>query len=243
MNVSVLVPWREEPGNPARQDAWRWIEARWEALTDYEIITGSDSGVPFSKTSAINDAFSRASGDVLILADADTWCTSRLAQACEVALDLDRLVIPWASSYRLSAGLSSLVTALPAATPDPWPAEARDTREYNPPPATAAMITVISRRAFIEVGGMDSRFRGWGREDTSFALACGVLLGRSIVLPGEAWSLYHHRPRNQEGRRVWSDDVGALNWEIAGRYRRAVRNRDAMRALCSEHPLRMAECG
>lgn len=243
MNVSVLVPWREEPGNPARQDAWRWIQARWESLTDYELIIGGDAGVPFSKTSAINDAYSRASGDVLILADADTWCQRSLSQACEVARDFDRLVIPWAASYRLSAALSSRVTALPADAPDPWPAEARETLDYNPPPATAAMMTIISRRAFEEVGGMDPRFRGWGREDTSFALACGVLLGKSIVLPGEAWSLYHHRPRNQEGRRVWSNDTGTLNWELGARYRRAVRNRDAMRALCAEHPLPVLACG
>ena len=240
MTVSILVPFRPERRNDIRIKHWAWIKKRWEhVLPEAEIVEGTTDAVPFSKSQAVNDAFHRSSGDLLIIADADTWIErDHITAALDQASTIPHAVIPWTNCYRLNRVDSSTIHRADPAGPFPVTKKMLDriNDEPTPSPASMAMNIVIQRRSFEAVGGMDPRFLGWGGEDTSFGLACWTLLGPTVLLMGNAWSLYHARPK-QGAHRVWQNDMPQRNYDLWQRYKAAKENPAEMIKLCNEHPL------
>lgn len=241
MNISILVPFRAEAGEAGRirKQNWEWLERRWRAhLPQAEIVMGTDDGMPFSKTTAVNDAYSKASGDVFVIADADSWVpVNHVRASIQYVLTRQVLVVPWTIAHRLTAADTTRVRRMDPATDNPFTQSMRkNVSDYRPSPSTAAMVIVVTREGFERVGGMDPRFRGWGAEDVAFGLACGALLGLTKIILGEAYALYHKRPR-ENGRRVWEGDEGGHNMELGARYWDAKADPKKMTALCSEHPL------
>lgn len=236
--ISILVPFRDEPGT-ARLRNWRWLEKRWRAfLPDAEIVVGTDTGYPFSKTSAVNDAYEKASGDVFLIVDADSWIEPpALVSGLETLQKYGTLIVPWKTSHRLRRIDSEWLLHQDPALPSLVTAEMREVvTEYRPAPSTAAMVTLITREGFERVGGMDPRFRGWGAEDVAFSVACRTLLGPTQTITGDTYALWHERPR-RKGRRIWGDEPGHHNLELGSRYWKAKGLIRPMLALCEEHPL------
>lgn len=239
VKVSVLVPFRDEV-DTNRAENWAWLEQRWRAMMpEAEIVVGTDLGMPFSKTTAVNDAYSRATGDVFVIADADSWCpASKVRQAINYAAHNHCLVVPWSNAHRLTLADSETIRATDPAAEEPILTDEirRNVEDYRPSPSTAAMVIVVTRDGFERVGGMDPRFRGWGQEDVAFGLACGTLLGQTKLMLGEAWALFHVRAR-KDGLRIWENDPGHHNKNLGDRYWSAKYSVKAMAALCREHPL------
>lgn len=238
MTVSILVPFRDEPGTP-RLANWKWLKRRWRAvMPDAEIVVGTDTGMPFSKTVAVNDAYSKASGDVFVIADADSWCEiDPIQRGIAYTLEHGVLVIPWVNAYRLTEKHSAEILKMKASTPNPVTDEMKKgVEDYRPSPSTAAMVIIVTREGFERVGGMDPGFRGWGVEDVAFGIACSTMLGRSKIMLAESFALFHPRPRLRR-RRVWENDDGRANDTLGMRYRAAEGHVSAMFALCSAHPL------
>jgi hypothetical protein len=250
--VSILVPFTPEKNSDHRERVWRWIEARWRAtVPDAEIVVGVDPGTPpgpYSKTSAINDAYRRASGDVFVIADADAWLEPKaFHRAVDVARRTNKLVVPWRFVHRLSEeDTDRIIAGDPSAkvemTPDMMMAA------FNgPDPVTAGTLVVISRDAFETVEGMDPRFRGWGMEDVAFGRACETILGPNVYGNEEVISLYHPRPSLEQRGRVWDGEdtdvpVSAHpNLELAKLYDGAIRDPDKMLAIVRQHRLREAK--
>src|ERR1035437_8821162 len=61
------------------------------------------------------------------------------------------------------------------------------------------MIQIMPREAFITVGGMDERFRGWGGEDQAFLLALNILWGPYRNSPNNVYHLWHPKIIAAEG--------------------------------------------
>ena len=247
MKVSLLVPFQPQSTRDPRVKTWKWLEQRWSSLLpDAELCIGTDEGgTPFSKAAAVNDAFSKSTGDILVIADADSWVERpSLLVGLEAAMRREHLVVPWWKSYRLTkADSDAIMKQSPDATL-PVTKEIKSNAEgTGPAPDSAAMVLCILRSAFERVGGFDSRFRGWGSEDVSFGLACWTLLGRNEYCMGEAYALYHSRPFAKTHHddpmwaemRVWKDDPGGLNFDLWNRYKAAQGRPNAMLELCNEH--------
>lgn len=237
----MLVPFRANSKRDPRIPAWDWIRQRWEVLLpDAELVVGTDTGSkPFSKSAAVNDAFSRSSGWMLVIADADSWVErDALEEGLEFAARRERLVMPWVVSHRLTKADSAEVMVADPRGPLPVTREMTERcKGDGPSPASAAMVVCLQRTAFQRVGGMDERFRGWGSEDVSFGLACWTLLGKNAFTLGNAYALHHPRPANANGVRVWAGDEGERNLALWKRYRRAQGRPEEMLRLCAEHAL------
>ena len=240
--VSILVPFRSEMGNDTRDRVWKWVKQRWAMIApDAEIVMGTDKGgMPFSKTCAVNDAFLKATGDVMVVADADAWMEEpELSRAIEIARRTQRLVVPWKTVVRLNEEDSKKImrkrpTTKNLGITDQMRADAIETCV----PETAGTLFIIVRDSFEKVQGMDPRFRGWGMEDVALSRACETLLGPNVYLDHEVYSLYHPRPVIKSRGRVWEQDVGMAGIDLAKAYSSAHRNPGAMRALVDQHPLR-----
>lgn len=239
MKVSILVPFRDEEGS-TRLINWQWLEKRWRfQFPDAELVVGTDpEGIPFSKSIAVNHAYRQATGDVFIIADADSWCEpGHIKRAINYALSKGVMVVPWVNAYRLTKKHSVQILKMDPATTDPVSQEMRrGIEDYTPAPSTAAMVVVITRDDFERVGGFDPRFKGWGAEDVSFALACRTLVGNTKIMLGESFALWHQRPRVNQ-RRVWEKDNGEHNAALGQLYWDALGKVHAMTSLCQAHPL------
>jgi hypothetical protein len=198
-----------------------------------------DGGHPFSKSAAVNDAYQKSTGDMLVIADADSWCEREVVMSgIDRAARREHLVVPWWNAHRLTREDSKTVMAADPRGDLPVTDEMRERcKGDGPSPASAAMVLCIQRVSFERVGGWDERFRGWGSEDVSFGFSTWALLGRNEYTMGESFALYHPQPKNKEGMRVWKNDEGLLNMPLYERYRAAQANPYLMTQICQEHPL------
>lgn len=187
MTVSVLVPYRH--GECAwRSLAWGYVQAHYASEhPTWEVVAGTCEG-PWSKGAAVADALSRASGDVLVLADADSFTdpdTLRSAVA-GVAAGANAWAVPHATVYRLNRrGTEKLYAGL--LQPGHW---AR--RPYLGP--AGGGLVVLPRSAYEAVGGIDRRFCGWGGEDIALGWALETLVGPYRRHGARLYHLWHPHP-------------------------------------------------
>lgn len=219
MSVSVLVPYTS--GDMWRERAWAFVKAKYESEhPDWELIEGSCEG-EWSKGAAVADAFDRASGDVVIVADADSYTDAdTMRNAVAQTGDQHQWIVPHLKVFRLSiAGTRRVYRG------DPVHYGHTIREVYAGLPGGG--ITVLTRSAYAYVGGIDPRFKGWGGEDISFGWALETLCGPGGRLNGDLWHLWHpHAAPSLHG----SPEAEAL----AGRYRDARLQPVAMRALIKE---------
>ncbi len=254
--ISLLVPFKEDV--PARSELWRWLRKYWahELAGEVEIVVGHDASsmngrLPFSKTRAVNDAFRRSTGDVIVILDADTYlpgsvirhAANRIRQARRSGVRL--WFVPYRTIYRLT----------PEATDRVLDSDPRDPYRFPSPPSAedvedttgsahghkfGALIMIMPREAFEAVGCMDPRFRGWGGEDVSFLRAVDTLWARHKNLHGDVLHLWH--PKLSIGHneivwktRAWSGQAQprANEW-LAVQYDRATNKPRMMRKLVDE---------
>jgi hypothetical protein len=231
VSVSVLMPFRDD-GN--RLEVKNWVEAWWrKVLPNAEFVFGEDDGEPYSKATAVNDAFMKSSGDILVVVDADTVIEKpAIDVAIAEATTRNQLIIPWSRSIRLNEDDTRVILEQGIDAPLPWRGDA------GPSSRTAGMLYVISRKGFQAVNGMDPRFRGWGWEDVMFNYSCMTMLGSVKYLQGRAFALYHPVKKLEGKGRVWGDeDPGRANLQLKMAYSRARARKKLMQELVNQHPL------
>jgi hypothetical protein len=250
--LSLLVPFRDDL-TAGRADNWAWLRQYWEAaLPAAEIVLGDAPGVPFSKTCALNAAFRRSTGDVIVLLDADCYIEAAVITDCahEIRQGRERVpvepvwFIPYRHLFRLTGDATlTLIASDPA---DPYPfLSPPDIIDIGPSSGSGfghwfgALIQIMPREAFQLVHGMDPRFRGWGGEDVAFVLTLDTLFGPHRLTVNQVLTLWHSvqsaPDTNPNLLRVWEGQVDPRkNWTMAGKYRKAFRDPRKMRALIDE---------
>lgn len=221
MSVDVLVPWA--PGCPHREAALAYISQQWKTLApEYPVILGRAPAEPWCKANAVADALSRSTAEVLVISDADVWTDGAWA-AIQRVQEGAPWAIPHGDVHRLTESVTSLVISCNA---PPWQGLATAERPYK---GFEGGGIVVLRRNVYEAAPLDHRFRGWGQEDESWALALRTL-------HGEPWRgdapLFHlwHPPQSRESRRYGS----AAGRALYESYQAANGRPDAMRALLRE---------
>jgi hypothetical protein len=97
------------------------------------------------------------------------------------------------------------------------------------------MIQIMSREAFETVGGMDTRFAGWGGEDIAFVRAVETLYAKNKTLDSEVYHLWHPSIGHNATNKMWEgQNAPGPNGHLAKRYHAATGDIVKMRALVSE---------
>lgn len=221
MTVSVIVPYR--PDGTEREDNWHCLQEGWRRnFPNWELVTGDCPSDEWIKADAIADALRCASGDIIVMADADVWCASAAVEEAVLRVDHGQpWAIPHLAVHRLTPHGTSLFKAHAFV----------GIEDFEEPPyeGVPAGGMFVMRRQSYEAAPLDRRFRGWGQEDQSAAMAWTTLYGLPWRGIDPLWHLWHP-PMKRDNRVVGSKESRAL-WE---RYRRANHNRPAMRALVGE---------
>lgn len=103
--ISILIPFAAK--NPYRRKVFKWVLKYWKKeLPDAEVIVGRSDSKPFCKNEALNDAFRRSSGKVIVMMDADAYIEGTIIEKCAdmILENLDNHLwfIPYRKLYRLN---------------------------------------------------------------------------------------------------------------------------------------------
>lgn len=226
MSVSICVPFT---GEAERDRNWRFLEARYRRLyPEWEIVVEGCEG-SWCKGAAINDAVSRSSGDVLIIADADVMVAPMMLLFALDALRERPWVIPAQQVWRMNE--ETTMRLLVGGMDDtPHPLGSGEVARVPLPLTPGGGMFVVKREDWVP---MDERFVEWGGEDISHGRALETLLGPFKQLPGILWHLWHEPMEMREGRRCTLQECE----DLANRYYAALGNPDEMRALLHEPSL------
>ena len=258
--ISLLVPLGGD--DPARRRAWEWLQRYWrDELPGVEIVIGRDrksersrwrrrSPRAFSKAVAVNDAFRRSHGDVIVILDSDAYLAGSVIAHCAERLRKQREAgvrswfIPYDHLYRLNRSTTGRVLRSdprhPLRLPSPPPPSDIDGNEGSGPlNVFGAMCQIMPREAFIVAGGMQEKFIGWGGEDYAFAQALDTLWGPHKTTPNDILHLWHPRIIGGRGAdwtvRMWANQLEPrVNDQLAAQYSRAFGKPEEMRKLQSE---------
>ena len=224
MTVAVLVPWK--PGCPWREKAWAWVQNRYrEVHPGWEIVTGTADVEGFSRTQALLDARSKTDADVLVCADADTWCDG-IGDAVDHVERVGGWAIPHLLIHRLAESSTLVVFGgrdwhdLNLSTDN-----AQDSRPYRG--HEAGTLLVLAAGAF-DTAPPDPRFVGWGQEDAAWARALRMLVGSPWRGRADLVHLWH--PAEPRHTRIIGNPA---NRALGRRYANA-RSRTVMAALIEE---------
>ncbi len=258
--ISLLVPLGGD--DPSRERNWNWLRRMWEAeLPHCEIVIGRDKAStrrihrprprPFSKAVALNNAFAKSHGDVIVLLDSDALLSAGVIQHCADRLRTQRKAgvrgwfVPYSALYRLTRQATELVLASdprdPYQFPTPPPPQDVDNKDGSGPlNVFGAMCQIMPREAFITVGGLDPRFRGWGAEDASLVHALDTLWGPHATTPNDILHLWHPAfiaaPQGPSWTiKMWNHQTQpGMNDALGAQYAKAAGKPDEMRKLVDE---------
>lgn len=192
--ISFVIPFR--PSTQERKDLCDFVVARYSGYwPDAEIVLSDTDSEEFSRSGAINRGVEKASGDMLVISDADTICNrAALEKATTMSALTSRWVLPYATMgyYNLTEGFTSQVLRRKPTmkvSPDDYGFA------YDHNIESWSGLLVMPRAAFDAVNGFDERFQGWGYEDNSFRLAMDTIWGPYLRVEDEnVYHLYHSVP-------------------------------------------------
>lgn len=214
--LSYLITYRESGSSERRENLFavlRWL-AQWPEI---EVVVIEQDSVPrldrnlpqtrggvglaynpgaFNKAWGLNVAARIARGSLLALADADLIVPRALPEAAG-RCSLGHAVKPYRSIVDLTAEESGRVRAGEWSFAPPRAAGAPPSREgHGEQIVFAGGLFVIHREAYLQLGGFDERFVGWGGEDDAMSVKlrrAGVAL--SEIGDEPALHLWHPRSR------------------------------------------------
>lgn len=195
--ISALVAYR--PTRDGHRDAaWRLKVLPYLELVCDEVIveapssTGDGSPDDFNKPAAINRARARARGDVLVIADADTYPGD--VRSMVYLLNTPWRHVPWVLPQRY-------VKLTREASHDYLygPARAGTETDYEWVGNGVSWSAGVVCRAtdFDRAHGFDERFARWGADDVAFAMTMNALVGEVERHP---CACYHYWHPGAEGR-------------------------------------------
>lgn len=223
VTVSVVVP--RSPGScPDREAAWEWC-ARWwtHHFPTWEVVEGFAPAAGWSKGTALADAVAKASGDVLVVADADVLVPPGvLRQAVDLVGGGAPWVVPHGEVHRLDPPYTrSFLGGGPEQDLTPPARRHLSQLPYSSVPGGG--ISVLTRAAW-EVAPVDPRFVEWGGEDDAWGRALDTLMGRHVQIEVPLLHLWH--PPQSTRRRP----TRATN-DLVSAYKRATHAPRLMSAL------------
>lgn len=227
MTTAVIIP-ASTQDDAHRTAARHWVMRRYAALhPTLPVTVAMQLGGPWRKADAVNPTIEAVDADVLVIADGDSFTPAEQLDDAVASVASGRY--PWATPAtqvrRLTEDASRVVLdSDPGADPDP---ASRTVRCHSLLPGGG--IVVVRRDVWLDVGGYDPRFVGWGGEDYCLGCALRALSGTyAAKQAGVMWHLWHPPAPSNGG--LLPDESAAL----AARYREAKHDPALMRGLLAE---------
>jgi hypothetical protein len=254
--ISIVIPFRSANSASERKRNFEWVKKYWQTqLPGAQVIVGidPDTHLPFSKSIAINNGVAEATGDIIVIADADCYikidhvldCVNQIRDARKRGHRL--WFVPYRQFFRLTEQASMRLLASDINDPLTFPNQPAlhdIINDTNPRTGHwyGAMIHILPKEAFEIVGGWDERFRGWGGEDHAAMRAFDTLYWPHKTLPSSVFHIWHPMIGKDGIQRIvhWTDrrwegqDDPSINNRLSWRYYHAFNKIEIMRRLVDE---------
>lgn len=188
----IVMPWRPSMSG-ARTNNMMFTKQYYESH-GYEVLLSDSRHKTFNRSAARNRGVKKASGEIVVLIDADFY----------VNMDLLRQAIRSAKSYPNQFKPFSKINRLSKQ-------QSKSMISGNPTPYQGAYsylcmggAFVLNRDSWNLVKGFDEDFKDWGCEDAAFQIITDRHLGPKQMLEGEAIDLWH------PSHRVFSAETNEL---------------------------------
>lgn len=195
MNLSIIIPYKA--GVLSREKNYEYVLNRFKKMyPKAEICIGEDtinSSKGFCRSSAINNGVKKSTNDILIISDCDIVIPKETLDYSLDLIDDEEFLIPFGICYDLSKERTEKILAK---DPKCWLGIERDIAGVRDIRANrlAGGIQLITKDLFNKIGGYDTRFQGWGWEDTVFCWKIHQELGEyTVVDDADIFHLWHDR--------------------------------------------------
>lgn len=220
MSVGVVIGYRNGDWDRAR--AYSRIASHYAEWSDH-VVTIDPPGDLYSRALAFNLGAEQLDTDLLVCANSDVLVAhDALDEACSLADMYGVTVYPFTPYYELTKGCS-----------ERW-LDGDETCYDHILHMTDSVgpVLVVERKAYLDAGGCDPRFVGWGFEDVAWSCVSQTLLGPHRRVDAEAIHFWHKPDPNSWAHKP---PVYHQNDALCDRYRAALGDADAIRALQAEH--------
>ena len=220
---SILIPF--QGGDPHREKIFDWL-ARFYRLNvpEAEIVIGEDDTKKVNRSRMRNDAFAKATADILVYIDADGLVkTGDIREAVE-RVKRGAAMVQMETVSWLHKGFSLRLIDGKPEMPDIQPPDIHASERV------LGEFFVLTRGTFEKVRGWDERFIGWGGEDQAFRCAVMALVGKIEKLPSTVYHIWHPRTVNETPKHKQFK----YNRELRDRYVVAQEDHAKMRTIINE---------
>lgn len=229
MSVSIIIPYR--PLSAARARNFNFVKTYYtKLLPEAELVVADDPDKTlfrFNRGRALNEGVKRSIGDVLVFADTDYLIEPEvLLKAMRELNPSMGMVVPYTSVNFLTEDASKVVCVGIASPFDP-----KLSVDYTFDILATGGFNILTREAFLRVGGFDERHLGWGYEDASLAGSIQTLVGDIHWIPSKAVHLHHEINQNP------GTPERETSRALCKRYEQAWGEQDAMQSLIRERSL------
>lgn len=226
--ISIIIPYSSNEFH--RQKAFEWNIQRWQHwYPEAELIVAnyvSKSETGFNRAKVRNVGAEAASGDVLVFADADTFChKGALDRMCDlVSAGLE----PWGLPYDTYFNASQECTEyLLKQDPLYQPVEDEITYDHRLTDSISG-VYVVRKSDWIP---MDERFNGWGYEDRAHQILLDTMLGNHARIKHSfVIHCWHPAPESE----CFGQPMIVHNRKLNARYEEAKGNKHNMQAILDE---------
>ena len=243
--ISILIPF--STNDPVRKKNFQWLLSYWKhELPDAQIIIGQSKSPVFSKCEALNDAFSRSSGKILAILDADAYLDGSVLENCADSIlenmDIKLWYIPYRNLYRLTPEATNRVIWSDPKKPFRYGPNINPSNILNQGDAGkygnryGAMLMMFPREAITAIGGVfDEHFVGWGGEDAAIVKAIDTMYGKHKTVDAVISHLYHPFIGETHLQRTWvGQEKANMNGNRTMRYYAANMDPKKMKVLIDE---------
>lgn len=225
MTASIVVPFN--PDGAERDRNWSWIRERVERLhPDFELIVAGAPGERWCKAKAVAAGVERASNDVIIMMDADVFVDAAALSALPAQAETFGWAVPHTKVLRLSPSYTEELLTL---EPPEMHARVCCRRLARKPyvGVPGGGILALTKESW-RVAPIDPRFEGWYGEDHAWGNALHALVGPGHRGRADLFHLWHPAQPDRGEKRP--------NKALRERYRRALKNPEAMARIVQEIP-------
>lgn len=184
MRQQIIIPWRDT-GEP-------WRKKHFDFLCDFyskefDIVIGNNSG-EFNRSAARNKGVLDSTSDISVIIDADNFIKpNQIWKSIELARSFDNMMVkPFLLFGYLTERSTNMFYNI-------FPNIENFRPKYIDPPQHdfTGGAYVMKKSLWLDLGGMDEGFVGWGAEDDAFHLLCKRQGLAVEYVDGYDYHLYH----------------------------------------------------